>query len=145
MDFKLYTVKSKDDQKYYTFALEDIYDPKEHLQRYDVRYIKPDLRTLKEIPFPKGRFETSDLEFSHFIFYDGELYVHWDDEAVSNYPEDLTWDRDIGGLISSVEKLVRTEIMGDGVPPAKHEEYRKAIEKAQEILKTTRIIGGKYE
>lgn len=107
---KLYEVKSKK-QVIYTFALEENWCPKEHLK--DRCWLEADLRTLKEKEFPKGRLEVTDLDTCHYIFFNGELFVNWDDSANSNYPEDLTWDRDISMLIDQVEKLKDAEYVAD--------------------------------
>ena len=104
---KLYQVKTKDN-KLVKFALYADDRPKEHLTDY-VSYQSFDFRTLKEISFPKGRFEVTDLDTVHYIFYNGENIVAWDDNAVVYYPEDLCWNRDIGDLIAQVEKLKELE------------------------------------
>lgn len=108
---KLYTVKTKDNNER-TFALEwghkTLSQVKEYLKK-DIYWEDFDLRTLKEIKAPKGRFKTSDLDKSHYILYDGDVIVSWDNSACYNYPEDLTWERDIGVLISEVEKLKELE------------------------------------
>lgn len=73
-------------------------------------YLDPDLRTLKIESLGQGRREYKSIDGVHHIFYNGESIVRWDDEAVRNYPEDLTWDRDISLLVSQVEKLKELEI-----------------------------------
>jgi len=105
--YKLYRVYSKFDI-YYQFILGDEICPKEYLK--ERTWMDVDLRTLKEIDFPKGRVEYNDLDSKHVIFYNGEPIVIWDDEAVRNYPEDLCWTRDISGLLDDMEKLVRLQI-----------------------------------
>ncbi len=100
---KLYQVKDKTDRVALQFVMTDFMNPKTYLE--SINYIKPDLRTLKELDFPEGRFEVTDLDFMRYIFFDGKCIVTWNDEAHCDYPEDLTWDRDISTLISQIETL----------------------------------------
>jgi hypothetical protein len=106
---KLYTVKCKDYGEVFQFCTS--LPPKEHLKR-EVSWMSPDLRTLKEIPFPKeGMFTCTDLSDMHYIFVNGELRLSWSDSAARDYPEDLTWERMIGGLVDdaiSIGKELKT-------------------------------------
>jgi len=104
---KLYTVRGKVRNEVITFVLDNEDNPKDYIKAHC--YIDCDLRTLKEQLFPKGRFECSSLDHMHYIFFNGEMVVDWDDTANCNYPEDLCWNRDIGGLIEQVEKLKELE------------------------------------
>ena len=38
------------------------------------------------------------------ITYNGKVIATWNDDALIDYPEDLTWDRDIGSLVKQVFK-----------------------------------------
>lgn len=110
---KLYKVYEKSKEKnpsshtLYYFLLNDSVDPKQHLEY--VYWLDADLRTLKEETIPQGRFECSNLIDIHYILYNGEKIVCWNNNANVSYPEDLTWDRDIGGLIEDVERLKELE------------------------------------
>ena len=101
---RLYRFLDKDEKKEFKIALDDYQDVKTHIKE-NLRYMNPDMRTLKEIPFPKGRFECSDLDQMYYIFFNGEAIVSWYDGANCDYPEDLCWTRDISTLIGEVEKL----------------------------------------
>jgi hypothetical protein len=106
---RLYRFKSKN-KEVYEFAIDyDMCGVKEHIKS-NASWTEPDFRTLVEIPFPEGRYECSNLDGFHMIFFNGELIVSWCDDAARNYPEDLTWDRDISLLIGQVEKLAALEI-----------------------------------
>jgi hypothetical protein len=105
---KLWEVKDKRKETYKFVYDDEWYSVKKHIKR-SLDYMEFDLRTLREIPFPSGRFECSNLDSWYGIFYNGELIVGWDDSAASEYPEDLTWNRDIASLIADVEKLKELE------------------------------------
>ena len=109
---KLYKVKTKMDNKEKMFALEDMNDNIAQVKKFlkEIIYWEDfDLRTLKEIEFPKGRLEVSDLSDMHYIVYDGKPIVSWSDSAIRDYPEDLVWSRDISILIGEVERLKELE------------------------------------
>jgi hypothetical protein len=106
---RLYKVKTKNKELYHFIVYYDLIDAKTHIQK-NVSWLEADFRTLSEIPFPEGRFECSNLDGYHAIFFNGEKIVDWDDDAARCYPEDLTWDRDISLLISQVEKLAALEL-----------------------------------
>jgi hypothetical protein len=105
---KLWELKDKSGKKH-IFTYNDTWlNVKDHIKRNS--WLDADLRTVKEIPFPKGRFEASNLDSTfHAIFYNGEVVVSWNDNANVDYPEDLTWNRDISVLISEVERLKELE------------------------------------
>lgn len=109
VNVKLYQVKSKKypklPTKTYQFAIEDYGEggARDHLK--DMHEMEFDFRTLKEIEFPRGEFKTSDLDRMHYIFFDGELIVSWNDDAHIDYPEDLCWSRDISGLVDEAIEL----------------------------------------
>ena len=105
---RLYEIKTKSKEVYQFVVNYDMTDAKTHITQ-NVSWMEPDFRTLKEIPFPSGRFECSDLDGYHVIYFDGEQIVTWCDDAASSFPEDLTWDRDISLLIEQVEKLAALE------------------------------------
>tara|TARA_R100001086_G_scaffold249698_1_gene190427 strand:+ start:2938 stop:3291 length:354 start_codon:yes stop_codon:yes gene_type:complete len=105
---KLFQCKDKFG-KSYNFVYDDkYYDVKSHIKR-DLSHMNFDLRTVKEMSFPKGRFECSNLDNWYGIFYNGNPIVTWNDNANTDYPEDLCWSRDISQLISEVEKLKELE------------------------------------
>lgn len=39
------------------------------------------------------------------MYMDGEQIFHWTDDSLSNYPEDLTWDRDTGQIFFEALRL----------------------------------------
>jgi len=111
--YKLYQYKNKQNETV-QFAL---FMPKSkqevtELVKKTKYYEDPDLRTLKEIPFPNGELQTNDLEHRmYYIFLDGELHLSWNDNANSDCPEDLCWSREIKDLIKEARKLERAKIL----------------------------------
>lgn len=74
----------------------------------NLSYDNLDMRTFKEVPLPDGYYESKDSTGeNHYIFFNKKVYVIWSDSASYEYPEDLTWDRDIGQLIEEVKELCK--------------------------------------
>jgi len=102
----LYKLITKDNEEY-IFAIRSEEKPREHLKD---TWAKGQVKSVKKIPFPFDRLDVSDLDTMHYIFLNGELMVDWYDDANIDYPEDLTWSRDIGKLVKQVERLKAKEI-----------------------------------
>lgn len=117
-NYKLFQVNSLEYLEGFTFLVdsqrtkEDVVRMiKERGMHYDdfdqVVYGKVDLRTLKEVPIPMGDkiYHFKDEWNNHVLLYKGTDHVRWDTEANINYPEDLTWERDISSLVHQVINL----------------------------------------
>lgn len=112
MEYKLYTVKEirRRDAPTLKFFLDSDMCPKTHIKE-NFDYLELDLKTIKEQEFPMGELYVNNLGSKHAIFYDRKLMVFYDDEGIVDYPEDLTWERDIYFLIEAARRLERIKLM----------------------------------